>query len=161
MGGGGVEMWSLWCLKFKWWCHFQCSGNHVSALQSHETTMYVNSRHFKGTIIVRWSLALSQILNVASALYAPDWIKHDVDHIFFSYGARTRRHLLKRKWQSMRLSKVGWKCLYLVKWSGGIKPTSTNRIMSEDCQKYSLLKNVIIYKDNKIRKIYLSVLEVK
>ena len=31
----GAEMWSLWCLKSKWWCHFLYSeGNHVPGLKS-------------------------------------------------------------------------------------------------------------------------------
>ena len=114
----------------------------------------------KGKVAVLRSLALPQILYVASSLYVPDWVIHEVDNIFFSFLWSNKKVHVKKECVINEIAKGGLKMPLFSGMLRGIKCSWIKRLVSCD-RKHALLKHFVKYKDNSIDTIIQNKLDVE
>ena len=148
------------------WCGADVEGamqiNYEEKLRKLRTLLNMWSQRklsLKGKVAVLRSLALPQILYVASSLYVPEWVIHEVDSIFFSFLWSRKKAHVKKETVINEIGKGGLKMPLFSGMLRGIKCSWIKRLVSCN-RKYELLKHFVSYKDYTIDRIIQSRLDL-
>ncbi len=104
----------------------------------------------KGKITFLRTMAIPQILYIASVLPVPKWVIKEADQLFFSFLWNNKKHFVSRKVITSSIEQGGLRMPDIKSIIRGIKCTWVTRLIKADPCKQELLKSFILYKGKSI-----------